>query len=192
MLLIARYLGQKIPRTSIEYAQGAFIGSLALHYQKLSQRYCPEFMNFSLNTLVSLAPFKATEGQGNFPQHEPVSGMRITNAGKVEVRKLKVSDCVTEPSSEEADLSLRVATLSTTVQLLDVASQLYSSKVAFIETFEPVLLALRHLTKKSCKSHLPTDLIDRVAKLQTKIQTMLTMSQLSRRPLELHHHRPLA
>ncbi|KAJ3571637.1 hypothetical protein NPX13_g5307 [Xylaria arbuscula] len=192
MLLIARYLGQKIPKTSIEYAQGAFMGSLALHYQKLSQRYCPEFMNFSLNTLVSLAPSKATEKQGNFPRHEPVSGIRIVDAGKIEVRKLKATDCVSEPTSENSDLSIRVATLNTTVQLLDVASQLYASKAAFAETFEPVLLALRNLTKKACKPHLPTALIDRVTKLQTKLQTMRAMSQLARRPLELHHHRPLA
>ncbi|KAI0432985.1 nucleolar protein 14 [Xylaria sp. FL1042] len=192
ILLIARYLGQKIPKTSIDFAQGAFMGSLALHYLNLSQRFCPEFMNFSLNTLISLAPVKPTEKQGNFPHHQPTSGVRITSASKVEVKKLKVTDCVTSPSSEEADLSIRIATLDTTLQLLDIASQLYASKTSFIETFEPVLLALRHLTKSSCKSHLPMALVDRIVKLQTKLQTMLTMSKLARRPLELHHHRPLA
>ncbi|KAI0817452.1 nucleolar protein 14 [Xylaria sp. FL0064] len=192
MLLIARYLGQKIPKTSIDFAQGAFMGSLALHYLKLSQRFCPEFMNFSLNTIVSLAPAKPTEKLGNFPQHEPASGVRITSASKVEVKKLKATDCVTSPSSEDADLTIRIATLDTTLQLLDVASQLYASKTSFIETFEPVLLALRYLNKSSCKSHLPMALVDRIIKLQTKLQTMLTMSKLARRPLELHHHRPLA
>ncbi|KAI1281055.1 nucleolar protein 14 [Xylaria sp. FL0933] len=192
MLLIARYLGQKIPKTPIDFAQGAFMGSLALHYLKFSQRFCPEFMNFSLNTIVSLAPAKPTEKLDNFPQHEPALGVRITSASKVEVKKLKATDCVTSPSSEGADLTIRIATLDTTLQLLDVASQLYAGKTSFIETFEPVLLALRHLTKNSCKSHLPLALVDRVIKLQTKLQTMLTMSKLARRPLELHHHRPLA
>ncbi|KAI1418963.1 nucleolar protein 14 [Xylaria sp. FL1777] len=192
MLLIARYLGQKIPKTSVDFAQGAFMGSLALHYLKLSQRFCPEFMNFSLNTLISLAPAKPTEKQGNFPQHEPAPGVRITGASKIEVKKLKATDCITPPSSEKVDLSIRIATLDTTLQLLDIASQLYAGKTSFIETFEPVLLALRHLAKSSCQSHLPENLIDRVVKLQTRLQTMLTMSKLARRPLELHHHRPLA
>ncbi|KAI1356530.1 nucleolar protein 14 [Xylaria sp. FL0043] len=192
MLLIARYLGQKTPKTSIDFAQGAFMGSLALHYLKLSQRFCPEFMNFSLNTILSLAPAKPTEKLGNFPQHEPASGVRITSASKVEVKKLKATDCIASPSSEGADLTIRIAILDTTLQLLDAASQLYASKTSFIETFEPVLLALRHLIKSSCKSHLPMALVDRIIKLQTKLQTMLTMSKLARRPLELHHHRPLA
>ncbi|KAI0508376.1 nucleolar protein 14 [Xylaria bambusicola] len=192
MLLITRYLGQKIPKTTTDFVQGVFMGSLVLQYQKLSQRYCPEFMNFSLNTLASLAPSQAIKRKGNFPQHEPVSGMRIAGASKIGVRKLKATDCVTEPTSEQLGLSIRVATLDTTIQLLDTATQLYANKPAFIETFEPVLFTLRHLTKSSCKPHLPMVLIDRVVRLQTKLQTMLAISQLARRPLELHHHRPLA
>ncbi|KAK5634431.1 hypothetical protein RRF57_010144 [Xylaria bambusicola] len=192
MLLIARYLGQKIPKTTKDFVQGVFMGSLVLHYQKLSQRYCPEFVNFSLNTLVSLVPSQAIKKKVNFPQHELASGMSIAGASKIEVRKLKVIDCVTEPTSEKIDLSIRVVTLDTTVQLLDTATQLYASKPAFIETFEPVLFALRHMTESSCKPHLPAILIDHVTRLQTKLQNMLAISQLARRPLELHHHRPLA
>ncbi|KAJ2992551.1 hypothetical protein NUW58_g2124 [Xylaria curta] len=192
MLLIARYLGQKISKTTTDFVQGAFMGSLALHYLKLSQRFCPEFMNFSLNTLASLAPTRPAKKLGNFPQHEPVPGIRITGASEAEIKKLKVVHCITPPSSELEDLSIRVATLETTLQLLDTASLLYASKPSFIESFEPVVLALSHLAKGSCKSQLPTALIDHVVKLQTKLHTMLTMSKLARRPLELHHHRPLA
>ncbi|KAI0537619.1 nucleolar protein 14 [Xylaria digitata] len=191
MLLITRYMGQKIPKTTIDYVQGVFMGSLALHYLKLSQRFCPEFMNFCLNTLTSLAPVKPTMKQSNFPQHEPVLGMRITGASKIEVKKLKAINCITPPSSETEDISTRIATMDTTLQLLDTASQLYASKASFNETFEPVVASLRHLAKSSCKSQLPMALIDRAVKLQTKLQTMLTVSKLARRPLELHHHRPL-
>ncbi|KAI0418002.1 nucleolar protein 14 [Xylaria grammica] len=192
ILLIARYLGQKIPKTTIDYAQGAFMGSLALHYLKLSKRFCPEFMNFCLNTLASLAPAKPKKEQGNFSQHELVSGMRITGASNIEVKQLKATNCVTPPSSEKEDLSTRIATLDTTLQLLDIASQLYASKAAFIETFEPVVYTLRHLAETPCKSQLPIALVDRTIKLQIKLQTMLNVSKLARRPLELHHHRPLA
>ncbi|RYC62852.1 hypothetical protein CHU98_g3357 [Xylaria longipes] len=192
ILLIARYLGQKIPKSTTDFVQGVFMSSLALHYLKLSQRFCPEFMNFCLNTLASLAPTKPAKRLGNFPQHEPVSSIRITGASGVEVRKLKVTNCVALPSSEKEDLSIKISALDTTFQLLDTASQLYASKTSFIESFEPVVLALGHLTKGSCKSQLPTVLLGHAVKLQKKLQTMLTMSKLARRPLELHHHRPLA
>ncbi|KAI0459388.1 nucleolar protein 14 [Xylaria acuta] len=192
MLLIAKYLGQKILKNTTDFVQGVFMGSLALHYLKLSQRFCPEFMNFCLSTLTSLAPTKPAKKLGNFPQHEPVSGIRVTGAIKVEVRRLKVTDCVALTSSEKEDLSTRISALDTTLQLLDTASQLYAGKTSFIESFEPVVLALSHLTKGSCKSQLPTVLVGHAVKLQKKLQTMLTMSKLARRPLELHHHRPLA
>ncbi|KAI0486209.1 nucleolar protein 14 [Xylaria cf. heliscus] len=191
MLQIARYLGQKIPKSTTDFVQGVFMGSLALHYLKLSQRFCPEFMNFCLNTLTSLAPTKPTKKLGNFPQHEPVSGMRIIDATKIEIRRLKITDCIALPSSEK-DLSTRISALDTTLQLLDTASQLYAGKPSFIESFEPVVLALGHLTKASSKSQLPTALIDHAVKLQKKLHTILTMSKLARRSLELHHHRPLA
>ncbi|KAI1132050.1 Nop14-like protein [Nemania abortiva] len=192
MLLIARHLGQKIPKSTTDFVQGAFMGSLALHYLKLSRRFCPELMNSCLNTLISLAPTRLANKQGNFPHHEPVSGIRITGASKIEVKRLKARDCVTPPSSEKEDLSTRVATLDTTLQLVDIASQLYASKTSFIESFEPVVSSLDHLAKGSCKSQLPATLGDRIVKLQTRLQTMVTMARLARRPLELHHHRPLA
>ncbi|KAI0859565.1 nucleolar protein 14 [Xylaria cubensis] len=192
MLLIARYLGQKIPKSTTDFVQGVFMGSLALHYLKLSQRFCPEFMNFCLNTLTSLAPTKPGKKLGNFPQHEPVSGIRITGATEIEVRRLKVTDCVVIPKSGKEDLSIKISVLDTTLQLLDTASQLYAGKPSFIESFEPVVLTLDHLTKGSCKSQLPAVLVGHAVKLGKKLQTMLAMSRLARRPLELHHHRPLA
>ncbi|KAI1733722.1 nucleolar protein 14 [Xylaria scruposa] len=192
MLLIARYLGQKIPKSTTDFVQGVFMGSLALHYLKLSQRFCPEFMNFCLNTLTSLAPTKPAKKLGNFPQHEPVSDIRITGASEIEVRRPKVTDCVIIPKSGKEDLSIKISVLDTTLQLLDTASQLYAGKTSFIESFEPVILVLDHLTKGSSKSQLPAGLVGHAVKLQKKLQTMLAMSKLARRPLELHHHRPLA
>ncbi|KAI0189356.1 Nop14-like family protein [Xylaria flabelliformis] len=192
MLLIARYLGQKIPKSTTDFVQGVFMGSLALQYLKLSQRFCPEFMNFCLNTLTSLAPTKPGKKLGNFPQHDPVSGIRITGATEIEVRRLKATDCIVIPESGKEDLSIKISVLDTTLQLLDTASQLYAGKPSFIESFEPVVLTLDHLSKGSCKPQLPAVLVGHAVKLAKKLQTMLAMSKLARRPLELHHHRPLA
>jgi len=192
MLLITRFLSQKIPKNTMDYVQGTFMGSLALHYVQLSQRFCPEFMNFCLNTLVSLAPIKSGEKLGSFPQHEPAVGIRVNGARKVEVKKLEPTACFSPPGSEKEDLSTKVAVMNTTLQLLDAASQLYAGKSSFTETFEPVKRVLRHLSKSSCTSQLPPALTERITKLQGKLKTMLTMAKLARRPLELHHHRPLA
>ncbi|KAI0200069.1 nucleolar protein 14 [Astrocystis sublimbata] len=192
MLQITRYLGQNVPKCTTDYVQGAFMGTLALHYLKISQRFCPEFFNFCLNSLTSLAPTKPMKKLGNFPQHEPASGIRVTGASKVEVRRLKVTDCAASPGSEKHDLSVRIAALDTIIQLLETASQLYAGKTSFIESFEPVVNALGHLTKGSSKSQLPAVLVEHAVKLQKRVQTMLNMSKLARRPLELHHHRPLA
>lgn len=192
MLLIARYLGQKIPKNTTDFVQGTFMGTLALQYLGLSQRFCPEFMNFCLQTLTSLAPTKSSKKQGNFPQHESPLGIRILGASEIEVTKLKITSCAAPSSSEKEDLSVRVATLDTTLRLLDTASQMYSGKASFRESFEPVVFALGHLVTGPCKSHLPTALVSHAVRLRTKLQTLLTMSKLARRPLELHHHRPLA
>ncbi|KAI1821270.1 Nop14-like protein [Xylaria intraflava] len=192
MLLIARYMGQKVPKSTIDFVQGIFMGTLALHYLKLSQRFCPELMNFCLNTLTSLAPTAPAKKLGSFPQYVPVPGVRITGAHENEVRKLRITDCVKPPSSKKEDSLVRLATLNTALELLDTASQLYANKPSFSESFGPVILLLGHLTDDSCKSQLPSVLIERISRLQVKLQTTLAMSKLARRPLELHHHRPLA
>ncbi|CAJ2501805.1 Uu.00g046580.m01.CDS01 [Anthostomella pinea] len=80
--------------------------------------------------------------------------------------------------------------MATTVQLVDSAADLYSGKVAFEESFRPVSKVLAHLA--TCKAELPAALNERIRKLQAKLDTMLRMARMARRPLELHHHRPLA
>ncbi|KAI1263120.1 Nop14-like protein [Xylariaceae sp. FL1019] len=193
ILLISRYLGQKIPKQSVDYSQGLFMGSLALQYLQVSQRFCPELLNFCLLTLASLAPSKAEGKIGNIPLHEPPVGMRITGANKSATRKLKFSDCFAEQGSSEAEIKIaKVAMLDTALKLLDAVSKMYAGKPAFHESFHPVVLMLDHLREKSCRSQLPSALNDRILKFRTKLKTMLSMAKLERRPLELHHHKPLA
>ncbi|KAI0164774.1 Nop14-like protein [Xylariaceae sp. FL1272] len=192
MLLISRYLGQKIPKHYMDYVQGLFMSSLVLQYLQVSERFCPELMNFCLLTLASLAPSKAEGKMGNTPLHEPPVGIRIAGANKSATRKLKFSDCVAEQSSEADIVIAKVATLDTALQLLDAVSKMYAGKPAFHESFHPVVLMLDHLREKSCRSQLPSALNDRIHKLGTKLKTMLSVAKLERRPLELHHHKPLA
>ncbi|KAI1096216.1 Nop14-like protein [Rostrohypoxylon terebratum] len=189
-LLIARNL-EKVPKKITDYAQGTYLSTLALQYQQVSKRYIPEVMNFCFNTLCALAPEKATKTLGYFPIHEPTPGTRISNAKSVAVRKLSPADCEQDEITDEDVISTKVAIVSTTIQLLDAAADLYGGKAAFFETFEPAKNILAHLASKPCRSKLPTTLIDQFTKLESKLDKMLSLAQVARRPLELHHHRPL-
>ncbi|KUI53972.1 putative nucleolar complex protein 14 [Cytospora mali] len=189
ILSMGRFLGQKIPSSLGDYATGTYLSILALQYQKLAKRYVPEVMNFSLNTICALAPEKSKERLGLFPIHEPTSAIRMRGAKKVSIRKLECDDCRVE--KDESSTALKVAILSTNISLLMAASETWAGKPAFYETFEPALRVLKHLTSKSNRTHLPDALIQEAERVSTHLSRALKVATLSRRPLELHHHRPL-
>jgi nucleolar protein 14 len=195
MLAIARYLGQKIPQALSDYATGVYLSILALSYQSFAKRYVPELMNFCLNTLCSLAPEKLASRPGFFPMHDPPAGIRISKAQDTPIRKPTCADCLPQPSlsptSAEAN-SLKIALLSTLASLLRSTLETWHALPAFTETFSPLLPILQHLTSPSSSRHLPPSLNTSLSSLQTTLTHHLTLSRLRRRPLELHHHRPLA
>ncbi|KAK0729149.1 nucleolar protein 14 [Apiosordaria backusii] len=167
MLVIARYLGQKIPQTLSDYATGLFLSILALQYQQLSKRYVPEVMNFTLNTLCALSPSSkpfTPNKIGFFPIHDPAPGTRLSKTlpANTTPRKLNFSDCL--PSTPPPQ-------------------NLWSQLPSFIETFSPVLPLL------SC---FPPSFSESLSSFQQHLSRLLQISKLARRPLELHHHRPLA
>ncbi|KUI66131.1 putative nucleolar complex protein 14 [Cytospora mali] len=189
ILSMGRFLGQKIPSSLGDYATGTYLSILALQYQKLAKRYMPEVMNFSLNTICALAPEKSKERLGFFPIHEPTSAIRTKGAKKVSIRKLECDDCRVE--KDDSSTALKVAILSTNISLLMAASETWAGKPAFYETFEPALRVLKNLTSKSNRTHLPDTLIQEAERVSTHLSRALKVATLSRRPLELHHHRPL-
>ncbi|KAF6841227.1 nop14-like family protein [Colletotrichum plurivorum] len=192
MLTIGRFLGGKIPQKLSDYAVGIYLSTLAVQYQQFSKRYVPEVMSFTLNTLCAVSPSAIPSVSGSFPIHEPSEGVRITNAKKIELRRLSPADCsVTEVSGKEAE-SAKAALLSATIQLLGAAADTWTGKSAFHETFQPALDIITHLNSKACRSKLPEALGEQVEKSKAKLERMQKIAQLSRRPLELHHHRPLA
>ena len=192
MLLMAQYLGQKVPKEITDYSKGVYLATLALQYQKVAKRYVPEVMNFSLNTLCALAPIEAKERLGSFPVHEPAPEMRLNKAKSLAVRKLTPSDCVKDDLSNKDAASTKIAIIATTLQILDAASELWTGKSSFSETFEPAQKVLAHLRSKACRSELPEALNERIGKLQAKVERAVRVAHMSRRTLELHHHRPLA
>ncbi|AEO66051.1 uncharacterized protein THITE_2113840 [Thermothielavioides terrestris NRRL 8126] len=193
MLAIARYLGQKIPQNLHDHATGTYLSILALQYQQFSKRYVPELMNFCLNTLCALAPKKPPEKLGFFPVHEPAAGIRISGASETPIRQLNCTDCQkAQPLSPAEEASLKVAIISTTTAILRAAAETWHKLPAFHETFQPALAVLQHLASTPNATHLPPPLTTRLTDTASAIARLLQLARLSRRPLELHHHRPLA
>ncbi|KKA29012.1 hypothetical protein TD95_005297, partial [Thielaviopsis punctulata] len=193
MLCMTRYLGQKVSQTPADYAVGAFFATLILQYQQLAKRFVPEVLGFVLNALLALAPTKTSSPPGSFPIHSPVVSMRIANAKNTPLRKMKLSDCETAAeAAPDAGLDLKVALVAVFVQLIDAAADVWTGKSAFIETFSPAHAVLTHLRSKSSRPHLPTALLDRLDRVSTKLERATSIARLNRRPLELHHHKPLA
>ncbi|KAK0656688.1 nucleolar protein 14 [Cercophora newfieldiana] len=196
MLCIGRFLGQRIPQNLADYATGAFLSILTIQYQQLSKRYVPELINFCLNTLCALAPEAPRNKLGLFPVHEPPAGVRIKGAVRTPIRKLNCADCqvtsLPSPGSDDAT-KLKVAILSTVAAILKTAAESWHSHTAaFFETFQPALNVLEHLTSKANVAHLPPALTTKLRELTATISRLLQLARLERRPLELHHHKPLA
>ena len=192
MLCIGRYLGQKIPRNLADYATGTYLGILVMQYQQLSKRYMPELINFSVNTLSALATVPPTTVLGGVPIHTPPEDSRLSFAQKVDVRKLSFSDCAGGDLSKEALASCKVALISTNIRLLEAALDVWSGKPSFLESFETVSRVLKHLASGPCRSECPLALNDMIDKACSKADRTLKVAELSRRTLELHHHRPIA
>ncbi|KAF7535008.1 hypothetical protein G7Z17_g13269 [Cylindrodendrum hubeiense] len=192
MLTITRYLGQKVPQQLSDFAIGTYLSILAVSYQKLAKRYVPEVINFSLNTLCALSPIAASKKLGSFPVHTAPAGVRAESCKKSLLRKLNFTDCLGIDVTGTQAKALKISVLDTTLQVLEAAADTWTGKSSFIESFSQGADVLKHLSSKSCRSHLPSALVERVEKLQTRLERMLQVAQLSRRNLELHHHKALA
>ncbi|CAK7215238.1 nucleolar complex protein 14 [Sporothrix curviconia] len=203
MLAMARYLEQAPRRLLSDYATGLYVCTLMCQFQRLSKRYVPELANYVLSTLLALAPVAsdvlASPATGFFPVHTPAQGVRIEKAQSLKtVRKLRVSDCRPEEGASENSNSnsneLKLALFSTALTLLaDAATSLWAGKASLYETLEPCRAVLQHLrTNKTCRSQLPAAVNKEVDRLATQVDATQRAAHLARRPLELHHHRPLA
>ena len=214
ILSMARILGQKIPQTLGDLAQGAYVGTLCLQYQRLSKRYIPELVNYTLNAISILAPSKFNDATALFPRHDPVKSLRIQGAFRssaTNVRRLQFWDVAhIDGVNTSSDEELKSALISIYIALVDTMAELWVSKSAFYEILEPFSRALGHLSSKTCSGKLnPTIRVRFVSyfvrhentdpptqeknnRTSSKIQHLLRQARLTRRPLLLHNHRPLA
>ena len=189
-LCIARYLGQGAVNSLADLSTGTYAASLFLQYQMISKRYMPELINYTLNILCHLSPSEPRESLGYFPSRSPPTSLRLNPSKSVYPRKLRFWDMTEQPSSNPEELKLSLIT--TLVTLLGTASDLWINKSAYTEIFTPVQKVLKHLYR-SCKGNKISPVTrDTLQSTLDKIDSHLAQARHTRRPLTLHHHRPLA
>jgi len=210
-LCLARYLGQGPVNSLSDLCTGTYAASLALQYQTVSKRYIPECFNYILNALCLLNP-EAPPSQprlGSFPIRNPAEtdsqsqSLRLKVSKTLTPRKLQFWDITNNTTISQSETEdLKLALLTTLISLLDTASTLWSHKSAAPEMLEQAISVLQHISSSSSSTtpskktkkltQLPPSSLTTLQTTLTNLTTHLSTSQKARRPLLLHHHRPLA
>lgn len=190
-LCLARFLGQCSLNGTSDFVTGAFATSLCLQYQAIAKRYMPEFINYTLNALCNLAPTELKAKSMSFPYRKAQESVQLAPLKKVTPRKLQFRDVKVTPSDSEAEEDLKISLVATFVSLLDIASDMWAEKSAFIEIFTPVRTVLNHL-RQCFKSKVFAAARDPLQSSLDKVDAHISRARLARRPLLLHSHRPLA
>lgn len=193
MLCMTRYLGQKVPKTLSDLATGTYLVTLILHYQQLSKRYVPEIVNYVLNALWALAPTKAKQSHGSFLRHQLPENFRLEHTPETATRRLNFWD--TSPSTDLEDTQnedLKLALMNTQIDCIATMANLWAEKSAFCEIFDPIYTTLKFFKTKTCSENLNQDTKTKIKTTTHNLHTHLHASFLTRKPLRLHNHRPLA
>ncbi|KAF3085029.1 nucleolar complex protein 14 [Orbilia oligospora] len=195
MLVIARWLGSNAPTDIEKLVHGCYMVTLCLQYQRLSKRVIPEALNFVYQSLLVLSPTSPTKVSGGFPVHgiENISKLRISSSSKdkFELGKLKFKEAL-YPGSVSNTAALQITLAYAFTQQLLALARLYSSKAALLELTNPAVSILSHFTSPACIKSLPKTFTTYVKETAfPELERIRSHSQKFRRPLELHHHRPL-
>ena len=157
MMTMARYLGQRIPRSLSDLAKGLYLCSLCLQYQRLARRYVPEVVNFVLNTLQMLAPVKPSKQFGPYPSHDSPASLRLTRGrARTPDSPLTPNFWLVEASAgDDAD---KLTLLATCMRLAEQCSTLWEGKDAYVEMMLPLVAGVGHLCREPEPSSLPSSL----------------------------------
>ncbi|KAL8969821.1 MAG: hypothetical protein Q9183_001815, partial [Haloplaca sp. 2 TL-2023] len=151
MLAMGLYLGQKVPQRLSDLATGLYLSGLCSQYQKLSKRYMPEVVNYTLNALYALAPAQRAGTATRFPVRHLPASFRLKAKIAGETRKLRISDTVSHDNiSNESSEELKKALLHTLLCLMRDMAAMWTGKSAHMEVLEPMAACLRHLSSKAC------------------------------------------
>ena len=182
MIVIAKWLAQVVPNDVRTLAIGAYLITLCAQYQRISKRYIPEAINFICAGLQLLSPTKLRT-PSNIPSHlipTNSESLRIDTEIKYTPRALGFTEIFNPISTTPHTL------LSTFVLLLETLSTLYTPLSAYPEIFKTPQSLLTKILPA-----LPSNLRKPLNKKAKLLLTRLSHALSTRRPLELHHHRPL-
>lgn len=193
ILCMARYLNQAAPKTLTDLAKGGYVCSLFGHYVKLSKRFVPEVLNYIYQALTLLAPTQPKKLPGTYPIQQLIDTLRVKKSTEPwSFRRATFSDLTKTKLSKDEQNELQHTLIAQFTSLLQMFSTLWAGKTAFFEAFEPAKILLTHLLRsKSLEVLNSPSLASHLKSVLASIEARLQKAFLTRRPLELHHHRPL-
>ena len=194
MLTMTRYLGLAPPKSLADFAKGAYLCTLCLQYQSLAERYVPEAINCILNSISILSPVEARQAFGDYPAQVAVDGLRIRKPSFSEsaLRNIDFWDTQVAWKKDDAETEdIKIVILHTNINLIGALADIWGSKSACIEILQPFKNALTHLTSTCSAVKLPPAITGMISATTDRLSALIEVAQSRRRPLSLHHHRPL-
>lgn len=158
MLYMGFYLNQKVPQTLGDLVVGTYLSTLFLEYQRLSKRYIPELVNYTVNCLSSLLPSKTPKSPNSWHQRKLPATFEVHGDPGATSRLLKFWDILhPTDASHIMNEELKLALVDSQVALSSAIAEIWTSKSALPEIFEPVATCLNYMAS-TCKPQLPDPL----------------------------------
>lgn len=158
MLYMGFYLNQKVPQTLSDLAVGTYLSTLFLEYQRLSKRYIPELVNYTVNCLSSLLPLKTPEIPNSWHQRNLPATFKLQRDSGATSRLLRFWDILHPPDATYVlNEELKLALIDSQVVLSSAMAEMWTDKSAFPEILEPVATCLSYMAS-TCKAKLPDPL----------------------------------
>ena len=197
LLCMTQYLGQKVPVTLRDLLTGAYIVTLCVEFQKLSKRYVPEAINYTLNTIITLLPARPEQLVELSPFHLRPEGLQLTATTMEQCRPGLPLDFgsifsrkYAAPAKEEQTLIYGL--LVTHLSLVVTMARLWAEEPAFCEMMDPIYTTLQHVAGKECSAFISENVRTQAQETADTVHRLLQAALQARLPLCLHNHRPLA
>ncbi|EPY50388.1 U3 snoRNP protein Nop14 [Schizosaccharomyces cryophilus OY26] len=188
ILTMCESLSQSPWSTLPDLCRKLYLANILLKYQRLSHRYIPEVIVVLGQVLYLLCPDKIKNIPGtftvpdSFPEKRKAFGVQDISLD--EPHKLRLTDLASVPLS-----NLQSSMIMITLNIVNLAQNLYAKESAFLEIFEPIFALLQHYQSK--KQLLHKTLSEKVTQGVEKLATLLESAKRVRKPLTSQAHRPV-
>ena len=154
-LCMTRYLAQKLPDSVNDLITGTYISTLCLHYQKISKRYVPEVLNYTLTALYALSPNRHPPEHVSFFSRECPNLLRI-EAEQEDLLQSSGSISYFSTAQEQKSTAMWKTKLAKIfLALLEAMADMWKGKSSLSEVLNPALAALNLFTSRSVESKIP-------------------------------------